>query len=153
MGSWWDGEVWGNGLGYWKEVWGLGSSARVRVGVGEMPEGGGGEEAESPCWVRNVAAGGPLSRLATPGQVSPPAQNKGAARRASVLASGDSPSPELRLREPTPRRSETLQPTSPGVSARGAGYRRTNGFYRIPRPEVPASSSSSRPAGRPPVQG
>lgn len=110
------------------------------------------EEAKSPCWVRNVAAGGPLSRLATPGQVCPPVQNKEAARRASVLASGDSPSPELRLQEPTPR-SETLQPTSPGVSARGAGYRRRNGDHRIPRPETPASSSSSRSAGRPLVQG
>lgn len=63
------------------------------VGVGEMPEGRGGEEAKSPCWVRNVVAGGPLSRLETPGQVCAPVQNKEAAR--GLLSSPPAVAPAL----------------------------------------------------------
>lgn len=145
------------GLGPWEHCWG-------GVGGGETPGGGGEEEGKSPCWVRNVAAGAPLTLPATPGQVCPLEQNKEAARSASVHASGVRTSPELRFQEPTPR-SETLQPTSPGVSARrreqkgkrgqphpgtrDAGFLVLSGTMSAP----PSAAGPGPRAGRPMVQG
>lgn len=108
-----------------------------------MPGGGDGEGAKCPRCVRNVWAGGPLTRPAIPGQVGPPQAEQRRREERFCPASSACTRPELRLHEPTPR-SETLQPTSPGVSARGAGDRRRKRDNCIPGPEMPASSHPPR---------
>lgn len=118
----------GGGLGLWEQCWGwVGGRGDARRD---------GEGAKSPWRVRNVAVGGPLTRPATPGQVCPLEQNKDISRSSSVLASGVCTHSEHHLHESTPR-SETLQPTSPGVCARGAENARRNRDNCIPGQRCP----------------
>lgn len=130
----------GKGLG-WRRLGALGTVLGLGWGWGRRLK----EEVERK---QRAPAGSGMS-LAIPslsqrllGQVCPPEQNKDTARSASVLASGVHTRPERYLQEPTPH-SETLQPTSPRVSAGGAVNRR-NGDNCIPGPEMPAFSYPPR---------
>ncbi|XP_047275609.1 uncharacterized protein LOC124901483 [Homo sapiens] len=103
-------------------------------------------EEEGSRWVRNVVAVGPCTRPATPCQGL---SSRAEQRRREESFCPRLPRPALHSHQPTPL-SETLQPTSPRVRARGEWARRRNRDNRIPGPEMP-SSASPPGQGAPPL--
>lgn len=92
-----------------------------------MPKGGGGGRSEEPLlsperrgWLSLYSPGD-----SSPG-LSPGAEQRRREERFCPRLPAPAPRPLLRLHEPTPL-SETLQPTSLRVTARGAANRRSNG--------------------------